>query len=213
VAEERQRLGASPLPPFGVIVVAGSPLHLVLLGQQLVHLAHPYPLDAAQLLDAAPGRRLLLEAQGVHFADHLEPGRIVQGQPRLVEQPVGPRPARLAGSVETRPRLADPDQQTPDPRGERHRRMGNSGTGFQHQARHSADGYVGAHPVLVDQHEGPVEDIELAPVDEEDREAVFHGDRFERWQDGFGHWLSPLSGLILQRQVFNIFKNMRKKLG
>src|SRR5512140_3181631 len=103
-----------------MIVVAVIALDAILLDETLVHLPYPRPLDAAQLLHTAPLRRLLPETERVHLAHHLEPRRIVQCQLGLIQQPVRPCPARLAGSIEPHPALADPYQQAPYPRRQYH---------------------------------------------------------------------------------------------
>ena len=85
---------------------------------------------------------------------------IVEGQLRLVEQPVGARAAGLTRGIEPHAGLADPDQQGADPGGQSDRGMGDARARLQHQAGQAADGDVRAHAVHVDHDEGAVEDVD-----------------------------------------------------
>ena len=102
-------------PPLRGVVVARVPTHTVLAGEKFVHLPHAHPFDAAKLLHTAAFGRLLLEAQRIHLAYDFQSRRVIQGQLRLIEKPVGPRPSRLARGVEPDARLAHPDEEAPDP--------------------------------------------------------------------------------------------------
>jgi hypothetical protein len=97
----------------------------------------------------------LLEAQLIHLADYPQTGLLVQCQPGLQQQPVGPRPARLAGGIEPHTGLAHPDQQGTGPRRQGYGSVADPGAGFQHQAdqtewpaQHQPEGQAPADPPL-----------------------------------------------------------------
>jgi hypothetical protein len=48
---------------------------------------------------------------------------------------------------------------------------------------------VGSHAILVDDHEGAVEDVQVPLLDKNDRDSVLDGYRFKRREDGFGQRL------------------------
>ena len=102
---------------------------------------------------------------------------IVEGEPRLEQQPVGAGPPGLAGGVQTHAGLSHPDEEGADPGGQRHRRVGHADARLQEDAGHAADGDMDANAVLVDQDESAVEDVEPAPLQEEDRTAFAHLER------------------------------------
>ena len=92
----------------------------------LVERTNANALDAAQLIDRAPRRRLLPEAHPVHRTDDAQSRTFVQRSLRLVEQTVGARSARLAGSIESNPSLSNPHEQTSDARSESDGRVRDS---------------------------------------------------------------------------------------
>ena len=139
-------------------------------------------LDAAQLVDRAARRRVLAEAQGIHLAHDLQPRLIVEREPRLIKQPVGSRAARLARGIESVTRLSDPDQQGSRTCRQGHGGMGNARPRFEHQANDAAHRDVDAHAVFVDDHEGPVEHVETAPLEKQDRGTILDRDRAGRRQ-------------------------------
>ncbi|MNF94956.1 hypothetical protein D3C84_776860 [compost metagenome] len=164
--------------PLLAVVIARAPVHAVLLGQQLVGFTHPRAFDAAQLLDAALGRRRLLEAQFVHLAHHLQAQLIVQRKLGLVQQTVGPRPARLTAGIQAHPGLADPYQQGAYGGGQVYRGMGHPRTGLEHDAGHRTDRDMHAHAGLVDHHEGAVLHIDLPVLDKNHRHPILHRQGF-----------------------------------
>ena len=101
--------------------------------------------------------------RGTHLADDPEARIRIEREPRLVKETVRPCAARLAGGVEPDAGLANPDQKTPDARGQRHRRVGDPSAGLQHQTRESAHRNVGTHAVSVHDDEGAVQDVEASP--------------------------------------------------
>ena len=59
---------------------------------------------------------------------------------------------------------------------------------LQHQAGDPAYGDDGPYTAGIDNNEGPIDDVELATLDEHDRRAVANRDRLGRRQsDLFGH--------------------------
>ena len=57
--------------------------------------------------------------------------------------------------------------------------MTDAGARLQHDAGETADGDLNAHAVLVDEHEGTVEHVQLAVLQKDDAGAVFHRDRLQ----------------------------------
>ena len=90
-----------------------------------------------------------------------QPRIIVQRQLRLIQQPVSPRPARLTRSIQPNTTVANPDEQTPHSRSQRHRRMRHPRPRLQHETRHPPTGNVRPHAVLVHDHERTVKDVEV----------------------------------------------------
>ena len=60
--------------------------------------------------------------------------------------------------------------------------MGNARPRLQHEAGHTAYRNVSAHAGDIDDHKGPVQNIDLPLFDKENGEAVFDGDRFQGWE-------------------------------
>src|SRR6266436_5884835 len=103
-------------------------------GDKLVQLADPNPFDATQLIDRTALRRRLPKAHRIHLAHDLQPGVLIKGKTRLIQQTVGAGASRLTSRIEPDARLADPDDECARTRGECDRCMADACTRFEHQA-------------------------------------------------------------------------------
>jgi hypothetical protein len=160
------------------------PFHTVLSGQDFVKTFYPGALNAAQLTNGATLRRGFAKTHVVHLADNSEASIRVESQPCLMKQAIGAGTSRLAGGIETDARFADPHQKAANPRGKGNRRVGNPRPRFQHQACQPTYGDVGANTGFIDNNEGAVEDIDLAPFDEQYGGTVFDRDGAGRREAG-----------------------------
>lgn len=136
------------------------------------------------LLHASTRREYLTEAHRIRLAHYLEPQTLVQRKSCLVKQPVNTRAAGLAGGIQAHAGFAHPRQQGAYPRSERSRHVRNTRTRLRNYAVHTTDGDMGEHwphpeALLVGYHEGPVYNIDLALLDEDDRHALHDEDGFE----------------------------------
>jgi hypothetical protein len=80
-------------------------------GDQLIELAHPHTLDAAQLIDRTALRRCFAEAHREHLAHDLEPRVLIERETRLIQQAVGARTPGLPCRIESDARFAHPDNE------------------------------------------------------------------------------------------------------
>src|SRR6185369_9643734 len=94
---------------------------------------------------------------------------------------------RLPRRIKPHSGLADPDQETPHPRRQHHRSMGNPRPRLQHQAGHRTDGDMGADAGDIHHHEGAVNNIEIAPLHVDHRNTVLDGEWLQRGEYRFGH--------------------------
>lgn len=114
-------------------------------------------------------------------------GLRMEGDGGLPEQPVGSRPAGLAGGVEPDARLADPGDERAGPGGQRHGGVGDARAGLEHDAGEAPHRNVDARPVGVHRDEGAVLHVELRPLDEDQRGPILERDRPWRRQPGESH--------------------------
>ena len=89
-----------------------------------------------------------------------------------MKKAVCPSSTRLACRIEANAGLANPDQKTTDPCGERDGRVGDAGTGLQHQTRDASHRDVRAHSVPVYHNERAVEDVKPPFLNEQDGCAI-----------------------------------------
>ena len=140
----------------------------MLLSQDFIKPLDTCAFDSPQLLDGTAKWSGLAEAHVVHLAYDLQAGFRIQRQTCLVQESVGACAAWLTRGVKANSCFADPYQETADACCQGDGRMGNPGTGFQHQAGETTHGDMHAHTRAIHGHECTVENIQLSLLDKKD---------------------------------------------
>mgnify|MGYP002717173366 CR=1 FL=1 len=127
------------------------------------------------------------KAQREHLAHDAQPRGVIQRQPRLPQQPVGARPARLAGRIKPHAGLAYPGNQCAGARSQRDCGMRDPRARFQHDPSQPANRDLGAGAVGIDRNKGTIGDIQLRTLDKDQGRAVLYRNR-SRWRQArHGH--------------------------
>lgn len=181
-------IGEVCLVPLCRVVAAALPLDPVQSRECPVGLSDPHTLNTTKLIHRATRWWLLTEPHSIHCANYPKPCCLIKRRLRLKKKAICSRPTRLPCCVEPDAGLTDPDQKATNPCRKRDRSVRDADTWLQHQARQPTNRDLYPRTILVDEHECPIDDIDLTVLKENNRRAFLQGDRSQRNVGCFTHF-------------------------